>query len=316
MKHPVSIIIPVYNTEKYIDRCIKSILIQTFTDFECILIDDCSTDNSFAICDYYTKKDTRFKIIRNKKNIGVSLSRKKGLLVSRGGYIQYIDSDDWLEKDMIEKMYQKAVSENYDMVVCDYYSVENDIFKIAKQDFSSFDKIDIIKKLLSIRIKSVLWNKMVKRELYLKAEYPKYNRSEDYVISIQNIYNSNKIGYINFPLYYYYYNSESLSNNIKTKINGRIEENKNWCILINYLKDKYESLKIFEPELSNHINEFKKVYLKDNDLRKIKELFYLYPESKFILFLIKNITKKIMKSIIPKKLRNIVKDLIKSRHSI
>jgi len=285
----VSIIVPIYNSQQYLSRCIDSILTQTFKYFECILIDDCSKDNSFAICEDYAKKDDRIKVLRNTENIGVSLSRKRGLLASTRNYVQYIDSDDWIEINMIEKMYQKAISENYDMVICDYFYSQNGIEQAQKQSFTSFNTIEIIKNVLSIKIKSFLFNKLVKKDLYLKALFPKYNRSEDYVISIQNIYNSEKIGYIDLPLYHYCFNTESLTNNQKLKINGRIEENKNWQILINLLKEKYTNIKIFEPELSNHINNFKLEYIKDKELRGEMELFELYPESNFICWLIKKI---------------------------
>jgi len=293
----ISVIVPVYKTEKYIRRCIDSILAQTFADFECIVIDDGSPDDCPVICDEYAEKDSRIIVI-HQKNKGVSAARKAGLDIARGEWIGFVDSDDWLERDMIEKMYQKAVSENYDMIVCDYFYECDGISVLQKQDFNSFDKIIIIKNILSIKIKSVLWNKIVKKELLLQANFPEYNRSEDYVISIQNVYNAEKIGYLNIPLYHYCYNGESLSNNIQTKINGRIEENKNWCKVVNFLKEKYDNIKIFEPELSNHVNSFKVIYIKDRELRTRKELFNLYPESKFLQWLIIKYVKKTIKSII------------------
>jgi glycosyltransferase involved in cell wall biosynthesis len=300
MGQKVSVIVPVYNVEKYIRKCIDSILSNTFKDFELILVDDCSQDNSLDICDEFSKRDNRVKIIRNKKNTGVSLSRRIGLEASIGEYIQYIDSDDWIENDMIEKMYEKAVSEDFDMVVCDYYYEDKNIEKIHKQCFNSFKKEIIIKNILSIQIKSVLWNKLIKRRLYEKAEFPKYNRSEDYVITIQNVYNADKIGYINIPLYHYRYNDKSLSNNRETYINGRIEENKNWYRVVDLLKEKYgNDLRIFEPELSNHINDFKFIYLTDKNLMFNKELYQLYPESGFYKNLLKIGIKRIYTLIVP-----------------
>jgi glycosyltransferase involved in cell wall biosynthesis len=117
----ISVIVPVYNVEKYIHRCIDSILAQTFTDFECILVDDYSSDNSLSICEEYAKKDTRIRIIRNEQNRGLPQVRKIGFAIASGGYILYIDSDDWIENNMLEKMYGKAVSADYDIVWCNYY---------------------------------------------------------------------------------------------------------------------------------------------------------------------------------------------------
>jgi glycosyltransferase involved in cell wall biosynthesis len=294
----VSVIVPVYNSQKYLNICVESILSQSFTDFECILINDFSTDNSLQICNEYEKKDSRIRIINNTANTGVSLSRKNGLNAACGNYILFADSDDYLENDMIKLLYEKALSEDYDMVVCDYFYNDNGVQTIQKQNFNSFNREMIIKNILSVKIKSVLWNKLVKRELYLKAYFPEFNRSEDYVITIQNIYNSNNTGYLDIPLYHYVYNDMSISNNKEKNIVGRIEENKNWQWVVNFLKEKYKGdLKIFEPELSAHVNHFKDIYVMNKNLRKNRELFKLYPESRYFRRLPFRLLKKIIKAI-------------------
>jgi len=299
MNNPkVSLIVSVFNIEKYLSICLDSISTQTFTDYECIIVDDYSTDNCPLIYNEYAQKDNRILIIKNNKNIGLPLSRKKGLDISKGEFILFIDGDDWIEKDMIEKLYQKAIHNNYDITVCDYYYEKNGIRKLIRQDFSSFDKITIIKKILSIKIKTVVWNKLVKKDLYLLVDFPEYSRGEDYVITLQNIFNAKNIGYVNIPLYHYRYNAQSLSNNKELSIIGRIEENKNWCKVVDLLKERYTDIKIFEPELSKHINNFKEIYFLDDNLKNINELFELYPESNFIkcriLIIIKSILRKIL----------------------
>jgi glycosyltransferase involved in cell wall biosynthesis len=310
----VSIIVPVYNVEKYIKKCIGSILSQTFENFELILVDDCSKDNSLNICNELYQNDSRIKIIKNTNNIGVSLSRRIGLEASIGDYIQYIDSDDWIEKDMIEKMYGKAISENFDMVVCDYCYEKNNTGEIHEQRFNSFEKIAIIKNILSMRISTFLCDKMVKRELYETAQFPEFNRGEDYVITIQNVYNAGKIGYINKPFYHYRYHEKSLSNNKLTSVNGRIEENKNWIKVVDFLKDKYdEDLRIFEPELGDHINYFKFKYITDKKLMFNKELYKLYPESNFCKNLLKSIIKKIYYLTVPELFKIIIRKILVRR---
>jgi len=295
----VSIIIPIYNAEQYLNKCIDSILSQTFSDFECILIDDCSADSSFTICNEYAKKDARIKIISNETNKGISLTRRIGLRASCGQYIQYIDADDWIENTMIEEMYDKATAGKYDILICDYYFHKDGIVKIYKQNFNISGKDDILKNILSIKIKSVLWNKLVKRELYLQAQYPEYNSSEDYVITIQNIFNADTIGFINLPLYHYCYNALSISNNTETKIKAQTEENRNWKTVIALLQEKYGSkIILLEPELSNRINYFKLMYLLDKDLRNIKELFQLYPESGFAKSFLKTAAKALIRFIV------------------
>ena len=96
MNPKLSIIVPVYNVEQYLDKCIKSILNQTFKDFELILVDDGSIDNSGEICDEYAKKDSRVKVI-HKKNGGLAAARNTGLIIARGDYVGFVDSDDWIE---------------------------------------------------------------------------------------------------------------------------------------------------------------------------------------------------------------------------
>lgn len=114
----LSVIIPVYNTEKYLQDCIKSILAQTFVDFELILVDDGSTDGSGAICDEYCQLDGRIRVI-HQKNGGVTVARKQGAEIAVGEYISFIDSDDWIEPNMYQDMLVKADAYNADIVLCD-----------------------------------------------------------------------------------------------------------------------------------------------------------------------------------------------------
>jgi len=290
----ISIIIPVYNVEKYIHRCMESILSQTFSDFECILVDDCSTDTSGQLCDDYIKKDNRIKVIHNSQNKGSSQTRKVGFEESKGEFILFLDSDDWIEPDMVSLLYQKAELDNCDITICNvYYEDKHKTVSLIKQDFSSYDKISIIKKLFCYNLRAYLVNKLIKRNLLLLTNFPELSRSEDYVISIQNIYNAQNIGYILKPLYHYCYNDLSLSQNKKNIIVGHIEMSENWHLLLDFLKDKYGKLNIFEPELSNRINEMKIQYTKDiKDKELKKQLFNLYPESKFTIWCLKYNIKK------------------------
>lgn len=114
----LSVIVPVYNTEKYLRECIDSILAQTFTDFELILVDDGSTDKSGEICNAYGQMDRRVRVI-HQKNSGVTAARKRGVEVAEGAYISFIDSDDWIEPNMYQDMLMKADLHNADMILCD-----------------------------------------------------------------------------------------------------------------------------------------------------------------------------------------------------
>ena len=281
----ISIIVPIYNSEKYLERCLKSILSQTFQEFECILINDCSTDNSLKICNQYSSIDPRIKIINNDTNLGASLTRKIGLNISQGEYIQFVDSDDSIDSNMLFLLYESAINNNYDMIICSYNYIINGNIKSYNQLITNYNKIDLIKKVISKQIKSYLVTKFIKKELLLKSIFPEYSRSEDYVITIQNIYNAVNIGNIDLPLYYYYYNEVSLSNDINRFILGCIEENKNWQTIINYLKDKYgKNLNIFEPELSHTLRQIKKKYTENEILKNNNELLKLYPESYYLRY--------------------------------
>jgi len=114
----ISVIIPVFNAESYLKRCLDSVLNQTLQEIEVICIDDCSTDGSFEILQNFAKMDTRLIILRNAKNIGQGLTRNKGIDLSRGEYIAFVDCDDWIETDMYQTLYEKSNHEKYDLICC------------------------------------------------------------------------------------------------------------------------------------------------------------------------------------------------------
>lgn len=114
----ISVIIPVFNAESYLKRCLDSVLNQTLQDIEVICIDDCSTDNSFEILQNFAKMDTRLTILRNVENIGQGLTRNKGIDLSRGEYIAFVDCDDWIETDMYQVLYEKSNYKKYDLICC------------------------------------------------------------------------------------------------------------------------------------------------------------------------------------------------------
>ena len=131
----ISVIVPVYNTEKYLNRCIDSILAQTFTDFELLLIDDGSTDCSGKICDEYAAKDSRVRVF-HKENGGVSSARNMGLDNAQGEWITFVDSDDWVHEDFLKKRLALALNDNADIAYCDVeyvYRTHNVYCKTAEQ---------------------------------------------------------------------------------------------------------------------------------------------------------------------------------------
>ena len=121
----ISIIVPVYKVEKYLDKCINSIVSQTYKNLEVILVDDGSPDSCGKMCDEWTKKDTRIKVI-HKENGGLSDARNFGLDCAKGKYIQFVDSDDYIEKDMIEFLYKNLKENNADISICSNYMVDEE----------------------------------------------------------------------------------------------------------------------------------------------------------------------------------------------
>lgn len=122
----VSIIVPVFNTEKYISECITSILSQSLSDIELILVDDCSTDNSLSIIREFEQMDTRITVVESTKNTGVGEARNKGIDVARGHFISFVDSDDFVKEDMFEKLYFQAIKDRADLVLCDTGTYSSD----------------------------------------------------------------------------------------------------------------------------------------------------------------------------------------------
>lgn len=120
-----SIIVPVYNVEKYLDKCLASISEQTFKEFECIVVDDGSPDNSNDIIDRYVNKDQRFKVI-HQKNMGISAARNAGLAIAQGDYIAFVDSDDYISNEYLEKFALKIANTDADIVICGFIDVFKD----------------------------------------------------------------------------------------------------------------------------------------------------------------------------------------------
>lgn len=213
----VSIIIPVYNVEQYIERCARSLFEQTETDLEFIFVNDCTPDSSMQILndvikDYPSRKN-HIKILENEKNLGVAETRFKGIMEASGEYIIHCDSDDWVDRDMYRILYEKAKAENLDIVWCDFYRTDGITNKYDKQNTLQ-EKSYVLKNILIAKKMGSLCNHLVKHSLLLEHQYiePISSFMEDVVLLVQYFYYSNKIGYVNQPLYYYYENIESISN--------------------------------------------------------------------------------------------------------
>lgn len=217
----VSIIVPVYGVEKYIERCVRSLFEQTLTDIEYIIVDDCTLDRSIDILKLLIEEYKSRLIIERKtvqiermsNNSGLPIVRKEGASLATGEYIIHCDSDDWVDKDMYRLMYEKAKKEDADVVSCDYQVSDGvHILRSMKERWSP-DRDNTIKNLMLQKSHWVLWNKMFKRSVLENTIiYPTQNMGEDMALSLQMLYYCERIAHINKPLYYYFYNEKSISN--------------------------------------------------------------------------------------------------------
>ena len=220
----ISIIVPVYKVEKYLRRCLDSIVAQTFTDWECILVDDGSPDNSGKICDEYAEKDKRFRVF-HQDNAGVSAARNKGLDEAKGEWIGFVDSDDWIEKETYEVAYNSAIKEDVNVICYGAKFYKNGEF--SNVPFK--DKGDIFYKFQHYRVyMHSLWNKLIKRELIDgKKIATNLKVCEDLVFNFDIMTGKDvSIKYLNANMYNYRLDSDSSSRILLlSKLIAESEEN-------------------------------------------------------------------------------------------
>jgi len=202
----ISVIVPVYKAEPYLCQCIDSIITQTYTNLEIILVNDGSPDNCGYICDEYALKDNRIKVI-HKLNGGVSDARNVGINIATGDYICLIDSDDWVEHDMIEVLYKILSSNNADMSCCNFYTsyINSNISSDYDNQILIFNSVQAIKQMLLN--KHISWSasgKLYKKALFDAIQFPiGVLYSEDAIISFKILTQTNRVVSVNVPKYYY-----------------------------------------------------------------------------------------------------------------
>jgi len=266
-----SVIVPIYKVEKYLHKCVDSILNQTFKDFELILVDDGSTDNCPKICDEYAQKDNRVKVI-HKKNGGLVSARNAGVLAATGEYICYVDGDDWVSEKLLQTVWQKAIEPYHpDMVVFNavrqFEDYQTKLSNSSEIEEGYYDKnklneyiypymmYDNRKPFCTGLIFPVAWNKVFKREL-LKEHYCKEERikmGEDNAFIFECLFVANSVVFCNDMLYYYnQLNSGSMTSNYDAE---RFENNQ---LLTNYIE---KNLGGKSPIVDEQINAFKAYWL-------------------------------------------------------
>ena len=230
----VSIIVPIYNVEMYIGKCLETLVNQTLKDIEIILVNDGSKDGSAEIAKKYLKKYPEKIVYLEKENGGLSDSRNYGLPYAKGEYIAFLDSDDYVEENMYEEMYELAKKEDSDMVQCNFYWEYPDKNKKKIGELKQYSN----KKEMLVKTRVEAWNKLIKREILVKnpeIKFPKGLRYEDVEFTYKLIPYVEKVSILNKPFIHYIQRGNSISNtqNERTKEIFNVLDN-----VIKYYKEK------------------------------------------------------------------------------
>jgi len=224
----VSVIIPVYNVENYLRKCLNSLVNQTLKDIEIIVVNDGTLDNSQEIIDEYVKKYPKKVVSIIQENGGQGAARNTGLLHAKGEYIGYVDSDDYVEENMYEELYKKAKEEDSDIVICGN--------NVVKENYEFLSKEDVDKEFLLGKM--AVWNKIYKKNIIVdnKIQFRSKVWYEDLDFTMKVYFSSKKISYVDKPLYNYLLREGSTMNNNNIKRNLELIEA--FDSLIDYCKDK------------------------------------------------------------------------------
>lgn len=247
----LSIIVPVFMVERYLPKCIESILNQKMSDFELILVDDCSPDNSGKICDNYAKLDKRIRVIHNRERKGAGKTRYVGLSVARGNYVGFVDADDWIHKDMYHVLCDVVQLYSAEVACCEFiFEYVNQTVVLAKKSHTKI--LSQTDAMLNIHtgeaVYPYLFNKVFKKDILVQpCEENEIVIGEDYRFVVNVLKNANRIVWVNRPLYYYRQRKTSACNKGFTK--------KHLSVLKNY-QEMRQQLSLEYPELSQVINSY------------------------------------------------------------
>lgn len=316
MEELISIIIPVYKVEKYINKCIDSIINQTYKNLEIILIDDGSPDNCAKICDEYAKLDNRIKVV-HKKNGGQSEARNVGLDMANGKYIGFVDSDDYIKNDMFEILHKNLIEFDADIAITNIIKVKKrqKVIEEGYNDIEIYNTTNIMQMLLNNHITNYLYNKLYKMELWKDIRLPVDRILEDMDVMYRVLERANKVVCTNKSAYYYLIREDSsiskvnvkVTNDLKTAVNKRYlylkerrpelldiliplrlynimqyHDNLAICKEYNiYNSEEYNEEYMFYKE---YFKKYKKGLYKGNNIRKKMEMYLLYSNKKIFYY--------------------------------
>lgn len=203
MSDKISVIVPIYNVEEYLKDCLDSIVSQSYTNLEILLVDDGATDKSGAICDEYQRRDSRFRAI-HQVNSGLSGARNRGLLEATGEYIGFVDSDDYIERDFFDILISQMKKTNTDIVVCGYQTFGRTEEENTIIEPGVYDTHELIAELLqNDSMPCYVWNKLYKRAVFQGISFPTGRRYEDVWVMHLIFMNAKRISVINDTIYHY-----------------------------------------------------------------------------------------------------------------
>lgn len=275
----ISIVVPVYNVESFLDKCIQSILNQTFKDFELILINDGSKDNSLEICEKYKELDDRI-IIFSQENKGLSEARNSGIKLANKPYITFIDSDDWIENNMLDILYKNIIEHKADVVNSKFfidYSNKKDIQNKNTNNIDVYNKKQALYELFSGRkLANFACGKLYKTEIIKDIKFPPNTLFEDVYVMYKVFDKSNVIVDLSIKLYHYVQHENSISHNYFINPKKNLDFYKGLMKQLEFLENnkvgffKYKKAK---THLAKHLMRFKRgiIFVSDLDSKEFKE---------------------------------------------
>ena len=294
MNELISVIVPVYNVEKYLRKAVQSIQNQTYKHLEIMLINDGSTDSSGNICDELANSDSRIVVI-HKKNGGVSTARNEAQKLAKGNYVIYVDSDDYIHEEMIQSLYEQLIAENADVSSCSVMNVyqnsqtpqcsdENLYFVYNQEEF-------LREYLIGQRVQGTLGNKLIRKKITDQLEFPVGKIYEDAYYHLQLVQVAKKYVVHTKPYYYYYHRNQSLTTNpyherdlvyldVYQKFYDLVQQQYPRIINEAFFRLSYAYFYIFDKMLLESdfekINQFKLVrdYLKKNAIQIAKNTIF------------------------------------------
>lgn len=283
----VSVIIPVYNAENYIVRCAESLFKQTLDDIQFIFVDDASPDNSISLIkqtlERFPERKSQTLIIRNQTNMGCSMARQQALLYVKAPFTAMCDSDDWMESTMYADLYENALQNNADMVICDHdQRIDGKIIpKITKRQTGN----SLIHNFLYGQLTSVLWNRLVRTDVYRRISFSTESILEDFFITAQLIFYAPRVSFLHKILYHYVRQPKSVTNdlcmeNIDNKVSSALS---NYKLMHDFIMNHYRIKESDFVLRKISVSSFYFRYITNWETRK--KYLQLFPELYFgILF--------------------------------